>query len=101
MIPEINTLACMFTAISGIQFLLFGMWFDMEYNRELRVGSDYQTTRNATRRKPSRGKLFTECDSGDGKSGVGEGSVRPGAHGESPYVASCNESSRHGTTSEI
>jgi glycosyltransferase involved in cell wall biosynthesis len=35
-IPEINALACMFTAISGTQFLLFGMWFDMEYNRTLR-----------------------------------------------------------------
>ena len=34
MIPEINALACMFTAISGVQFLLFGMWFDMQYNRE-------------------------------------------------------------------
>lgn len=34
-IPRINALACMFTAISGIQFLLFAMWFDMEYNRNL------------------------------------------------------------------
>jgi len=35
-IPKVNALACMFTAISGTQFLLFAMWFDMEYNRELR-----------------------------------------------------------------
>ena len=35
-IPEINALACMFTAISGIQFLLFAMWFDMESNRDLK-----------------------------------------------------------------
>ena len=35
-IPKVNALACMFTAISGIQFLLFAMWFDMESNRDLR-----------------------------------------------------------------
>ena len=34
--PEMNAMACMFTAISGIQFLLFGMWFDMEYNKHLK-----------------------------------------------------------------
>ena len=35
-IPKVNALACMFTAISGVQFLLFAMWFDMEYNRGLK-----------------------------------------------------------------
>lgn len=35
-IPKVNALACMFTAISGIQFLLFAMWLDMESGRELR-----------------------------------------------------------------
>lgn len=41
-IPKVNALACMFTAISGIQFLLFAMWFDMEYNHSLKgVSSSY------------------------------------------------------------
>jgi glycosyltransferase involved in cell wall biosynthesis len=35
-IPSINALAVMFCAITGLQFLLFAMWFDMEYNRHLR-----------------------------------------------------------------
>jgi len=35
-IPEINTLMAMFTSITGLQFLLFAMWFDMENNRHLR-----------------------------------------------------------------
>ncbi|MBI3159545.1 MAG: glycosyltransferase family 2 protein [Chloroflexi bacterium] len=34
--PPINTLAFMFTAITGIQFLLFAMWFDMDSNKHLR-----------------------------------------------------------------
>ena len=41
-IPKINALACMFTAISGIQFFLFAMWFDMEYNRGLRTTDSYK-----------------------------------------------------------
>ncbi len=35
-IPAINTLAFMFTAITGAQMLFFAMWFDMSYNRSLR-----------------------------------------------------------------
>jgi glycosyltransferase involved in cell wall biosynthesis len=35
-IPAINALTLVFCAISGMQFLLFAMWFDMEYNRHLR-----------------------------------------------------------------
>ena len=35
-IPDINTMALIFTLISGFQTLFFGMWFDMEYNKELR-----------------------------------------------------------------
>ena len=35
-IPPINTLAFMFTAITGMQSLFFAMWFDMEYNKELK-----------------------------------------------------------------
>jgi len=35
-IPPINALALMFCAISGMQLLLFAMWFDMEYNKHLR-----------------------------------------------------------------
>jgi len=35
-IPDINAMALMFTGISGLQTLFFGMWFDMEYNRNLR-----------------------------------------------------------------
>lgn len=36
LIPEVNALACMFTFISGVQFLLFAMWFDMDNNRQTR-----------------------------------------------------------------
>lgn len=35
-LPPINTLAFMFTAITGIQSLFFAMWFDMDYNKNLR-----------------------------------------------------------------
>lgn len=35
-IPPINALAVMFCAITGLQTLMFAMWFDMEYNRDLR-----------------------------------------------------------------
>jgi len=35
-IPDINTMALIFTLISGLQTLFFGMWFDMEYNKDLR-----------------------------------------------------------------
>jgi glycosyltransferase involved in cell wall biosynthesis len=35
-IPDINALALIFTLISGLQTLFFGMWFDMEYNKHLR-----------------------------------------------------------------
>jgi hypothetical protein len=35
-IPPINALAWMSGTIAGLQSLFFAMWFDMEYNRELR-----------------------------------------------------------------
>jgi hypothetical protein len=35
-IPPINALMLVFCAVSGMQALLFAMWFDMEYNRHLR-----------------------------------------------------------------
>lgn len=35
-IPDINAMALVFTLISGLQTLFFGMWFDMEYNKRLR-----------------------------------------------------------------
>jgi hypothetical protein len=35
-IPSINALAILLCLITGIQFLLFAMWFDMEYNKHLR-----------------------------------------------------------------
>jgi glycosyltransferase involved in cell wall biosynthesis len=35
-IPPINALALMFCLIAGLQLFLFAMWFDMEYNRQLR-----------------------------------------------------------------
>jgi len=35
-IPSMNALATMLVLITGLQFLLFAMWFDMEYNRDLR-----------------------------------------------------------------
>jgi len=35
-IPDINAMALVFTLISGLQTLFFGMWFDMEYNKKLR-----------------------------------------------------------------
>ena len=35
-IPDINAMALVFTSISGLQTLFFGMWFDMEYNKELK-----------------------------------------------------------------
>jgi hypothetical protein len=34
-IPAINALALMLVVITGLQFLLHAMWFDMEYNRHL------------------------------------------------------------------
>ena len=34
-IPGINAMALVFTLISGLQTLFFGMWFDMEYNKNL------------------------------------------------------------------
>jgi len=35
-IPSINAMALIFTVISGLQTLFFGMWFDMDYNKNLR-----------------------------------------------------------------
>jgi len=35
-IPDINAMALIFTLISGLQTLFFGMWFDMEYNKKLK-----------------------------------------------------------------
>jgi glycosyltransferase involved in cell wall biosynthesis len=35
-IPKINALALVFTLVSGLQSLFFGMWFDMEYNKDLK-----------------------------------------------------------------
>jgi glycosyltransferase involved in cell wall biosynthesis len=35
-IPDINAMALVFTVISGLQTLFFGMWFDMEYNKNLK-----------------------------------------------------------------
>ncbi len=35
-IPDMNALALIFTLISGFQALFFGMWFDMEYNKNLK-----------------------------------------------------------------
>jgi glycosyltransferase involved in cell wall biosynthesis len=34
-IPDINAMALIFTLISGLQMLFFGMWFDMDYNKNL------------------------------------------------------------------
>jgi hypothetical protein len=36
-IPSINSMALIFTLISGLQTLFFGMWFDMEYNKNLKA----------------------------------------------------------------
>jgi glycosyltransferase involved in cell wall biosynthesis len=36
-IPDMNALALIFTLISGLQTMFFGMWFDMEYNKHLKV----------------------------------------------------------------
>lgn len=35
-IPDINAIAVVFTVISGLQTLFFGMWFDMDYNKNLK-----------------------------------------------------------------
>ena len=35
-IPGITAMALVFTLISGLQTLFFGMWFDMEYNKDLK-----------------------------------------------------------------
>jgi glycosyltransferase involved in cell wall biosynthesis len=35
-IPDINAMALIFTLISGLQTLFFAMWFDMEYNKNLK-----------------------------------------------------------------
>jgi glycosyltransferase involved in cell wall biosynthesis len=37
-IPDINAMALIFTLISGLQMLFFGMWFDMDYNKKLGGG---------------------------------------------------------------
>ncbi len=34
--PDMTAMALVFTAISGLQTLFFGMWFDMEYNKGLK-----------------------------------------------------------------
>ena len=34
-VPPITTMSIIFIVITGIQFLLFAMWFDMQYNTEL------------------------------------------------------------------
>ena len=34
-VPPVNGMTFVFCAISGMQALLFAMWFDMEYNRHL------------------------------------------------------------------
>jgi hypothetical protein len=34
-IPPINALTLILVIITGLQFLLFAMWFDMDYNRDL------------------------------------------------------------------
>jgi len=72
-IPKVNALACMFTAISGIQFLLFAMWFDMEYNRRLRdVVSPRPPAAEASRTRGARSKVSTaatEFEDEDGDEG--------------------------------
>jgi glycosyltransferase involved in cell wall biosynthesis len=35
-IPDMNAMALVFTLITGLQTLFFGMWFDMEYNKDLK-----------------------------------------------------------------
>jgi glycosyltransferase involved in cell wall biosynthesis len=35
-IPDINAIALVFSVVSGLQTLFFGMWFDMEYNKDLK-----------------------------------------------------------------
>ncbi|MDY6855835.1 MAG: glycosyltransferase family 2 protein [Thermodesulfobacteriota bacterium] len=35
-IPDINAMALIFTIITGLQSLFFGMWFDMEKNKDLK-----------------------------------------------------------------
>lgn len=37
MIPETSLVLWVLTVITSIQFILFAMWFDMDYNKELRV----------------------------------------------------------------
>ncbi len=40
-IPSINALAAMFSFMSSSLFSVFGMWFDLEANRELKVSSPF------------------------------------------------------------
>ena len=35
-IPSINALAAMFSFVSSSIFILFAMWFDMDYNKDLK-----------------------------------------------------------------
>jgi glycosyltransferase involved in cell wall biosynthesis len=35
-IPDINAMALVFTLVTGLQTLFFAMWFDMEYNKDLK-----------------------------------------------------------------
>ena len=39
-IPDINAMTLIFTLISGLQMLFFGMWFDMDYNKKLGPGAN-------------------------------------------------------------
>jgi len=73
LIPKVNALACMFTAISGIQFLLFGMWFDMEYNRGLRdVPSQRRPLAHAPRMAQTRTNVAAAAtEFGDGEDDEG------------------------------
>ena len=36
-IPDINAMVLIFALISGLQTLFFSMWFDMEYNKNLKI----------------------------------------------------------------
>ena len=36
LVPKVNLLLIMFMLLSGVQFVLFAMWFDMDFNRELK-----------------------------------------------------------------
>ena len=51
-IPDMNALLWVFCVVSGAQFVLFAMWFDMEMNRDLKASVDPEPGRGSVDERP-------------------------------------------------